>query len=88
MPVLDNKEIVGTLSINKIYNGDVAFSEDAGVLSICGAIIAQAVRIRQEYLEEILQLREANKKLYVEIREGCGHRIWSETQVKCAICSI
>jgi Nif-specific regulatory protein len=69
IPVLDNKEIVGTLSINKVYNGEVAFSEDAGVLSITGAIIAQTVRFRQEHLEEVQQLREENKKLHIEIKE-------------------
>ena len=69
VPIFEEKEIVGTLSINKVYNEHITFAEDERLLSIVGAMIAQAVRIRQEYIEEIKRLEEENIKLHVELKE-------------------
>jgi Nif-specific regulatory protein len=69
VPIFEENEIVGTLSINKVYNEHIAFAEDERLLSIVGSMIAQAVRIRQEYIEEIKRLEEENSKLHIELKE-------------------
>ncbi len=69
VPIMEEEEILGTLSIHRIYNEHITISEDARILSIVGSMIAQAVRTRQEYAEEIAQLREENQKLQYELKE-------------------
>jgi len=69
VPIKVENEIVGTLSIHRVYNQHITFSEDARILSIIGSMIAQTVRIRQEYAEEIERLQEENLKLHVELKE-------------------
>ncbi len=69
IPILDVDEIVGTLSIHRIYNRHITISDDARVLSIVGSMIAQAVRTRQEYVEEIERLVDENIKLHLELKE-------------------
>jgi Nif-specific regulatory protein len=66
-PVRDEKDIIGTLSIHKVYNEHMPFVEDERLLSIVGTMIAQAVRIRQEHREEIERLQEENQKLHAEL---------------------
>lgn len=67
IPIKDDNNIVGTLSIHKVYNRHLSFTEDERILSIVGTMIAQAVRTRQEYLEEIERLQEENDKLHAEL---------------------
>jgi len=69
VPIKNENEIVGTLSIHRIYNQHITFAEDARILSIAGALVAQSVRNRQEYAEEIEQLKEENFKLHSELKE-------------------
>jgi Nif-specific regulatory protein len=69
VPIKEENEIVGTLSIHRIYNEHITISEDSRILSIVGSMIAQAVRTRQEYSEEIEHLQEVNTKLQNELKE-------------------
>ena len=69
VPIREEDEILGTLSIHRVYNEHITISEDARILSIVGSMIAQSVRTRQEYAEEIAQLREVNEKLQYELKE-------------------
>ncbi len=69
VPIREENEILGTLSIHRIYNQHITISEDARILSIVGSMIAQAVRTGQEYAEEFAQLREENQKLQFELKE-------------------
>lgn len=69
VPIFVENEIVGTLSIHRVYNEFITISDDAKILSIVGAMIAQTVKIRQEYAEEIDQLKEENEKLHFELKE-------------------
>jgi Nif-specific regulatory protein len=68
VPIKEENEIAGTLSINKVYNENISFTEDERLLSVIGSMIAQAVRARQEYLEEIARLKEENLKLHDELK--------------------
>jgi Nif-specific regulatory protein len=69
VPIKEENEVVGTLSIHRIYNQFITISDDSRVLSIVGSLIAQAVRTKQEFTEEIAKLKEENMKLHVELRE-------------------
>lgn len=69
VPIREENEILGTLSIHRVYNRHITISEDARILSIVGSMIAQAVKTRQEYAEEIARLREENQKLQYELKE-------------------
>jgi len=69
IPIREEDEILGTLSIHRVYNEHITISEDARILSIVGSMIAQSVRTRQEYAEEIGELREVNEKLQYELKE-------------------
>lgn len=69
VPIKEENEIVGTLSIHRIYNQHITISEDSKILSIVGSMIAQAVRTRQEYAEEIERLEEENLKLHIQLKD-------------------
>jgi len=69
VPIKEGSDIVGTLSLHKVYNPHLSYAEDQRILSIIGAMIAQAVRTRQEYIEEIERLEEENSKLHGELKE-------------------
>lgn len=69
VPIREEDEILGTLSIHRVYNEHITISEDTRILSIVGSMIAQSVRTRQEYAEEIAELREVNEKLQYELKE-------------------
>lgn len=69
VPIREENEIVGTLSIHRSYNQHITFSEDARILSIVGSMVAQAVRTRQEIEEEINRLQDENHKLHDHLKE-------------------
>src|SRR5512133_277004 len=50
VPIKEENENIGTLSMMRRYNKHITFSEDANLLSIAGSLIAQSVRNRQEYI--------------------------------------
>jgi Nif-specific regulatory protein len=69
VPIKEENEIVGTLSIHRTYNQHITIAEDSRILSIVGSMIAQAVRTRQEFAEEIDELRAENTKLHNELKD-------------------
>src|ERR1035437_2439614 len=69
VPIKDENETVGTLSMHRVYNQHITISEDSKILSIVGSMIAQAVRTRQEYAEEIERLEEENLKLHIQLKD-------------------
>ena len=69
VPVKADNEVIGTLSIHRIYNRFIPFGDDVRMLTIIGSMIAQTVQLKQEYAEEIAQLKEENNKLHIELKE-------------------
>ncbi|HRS19919.1 MAG TPA: sigma 54-interacting transcriptional regulator, partial [Bacteroidales bacterium] len=69
VPIKNESEIVGTLSIHRIYNRHITFAEDARILSIIGSMVAQSVRNRQQLLEEIEHLQDENRQLQSQLKE-------------------
>ena len=63
VPIRYKDEIIGSLSFHKVYGRMRLFDEDVRLLKIVGTMIGRAVRRRQEYAEELEQLRCENQKL-------------------------
>lgn len=68
IPIKHDKEVIGTLSVDRVFNNNLTFEEDIRLISIIGTMIAQALRARQEEIEELERLQEENKRLQSELK--------------------
>jgi len=68
IPIKHEKEVIGTLSVDRVFNNNLTFEEDIRLISIIGTMIAQALRARQEEIEELERLQEENKRLQTELK--------------------
>jgi Nif-specific regulatory protein len=68
VPIKVDEEILGTLSIVKVYDENTDKGELIRLLTVIGSMIAQAVRARQDRMEEIERLRKENNELHDELR--------------------
>ncbi|MBT4499536.1 MAG: sigma 54-interacting transcriptional regulator [Gemmatimonadetes bacterium] len=69
VPILLQKQVVGTLSIDTPYESDILLQEDVRLLSIVGTMIGQAVAARKRAQEEKFKLLDENQRLQKELRE-------------------
>jgi Nif-specific regulatory protein len=69
VPIREENENIGTISMFRKYNKHITFSEDARILAIVGSLIAQTVRNRQEYIEDLARLETENVKLHDELKQ-------------------
>ena len=67
VPIKHDKEVIGALSVDRIFNNDYSFEEDIRLISIIGSMIAQSVKARQEEHEELERLQEENARLQSEL---------------------
>ena len=63
------KEVVGTLSADRLFDESVSLEEDVRLLSIIASMVAQAVRLRQEAQEEREFLIQENLRLQSELKD-------------------
>ncbi|NJN25015.1 MAG: sigma 54-interacting transcriptional regulator [Cyclobacteriaceae bacterium] len=68
VPIKHEKEVIGTLSVDRVFNNNFSFEEDIRLITIIGSMIAQALKARQEELEEVQRLQEENKRLQSELK--------------------
>lgn len=68
IPIKHEQEVIGTLSVDRVFNNNLSFEEDIRLISIIGSMIAQALKARQEELEEVERLQEENKRLQSELQ--------------------
>jgi Nif-specific regulatory protein len=68
VPIKHDKEVIGTLSVDRVFNNNFTFEEDIRLISIVGSMIAQALRARQEEIEELARLQEENKRLHSALK--------------------
>lgn len=66
VPIKEEKEVVGTLSILKEFDNRIDTDETIRLLSVIGSMVAQFVRARQDRMEEIERLRNENEQLQDE----------------------
>lgn len=69
VPIKIGHETIGALSVDRLFSDAVHLEEDLRLLSIIAAMIAQAVRLRQEAMEERQRLLEENKRLEMKLQE-------------------
>jgi len=69
VPVKLGRETIGALSADRIFPDQDSLEEDVRLLTIIASMIANAVRLRQEALEEQERLREENERLHRELHE-------------------
>ncbi len=68
VPICADNEILGTLSITRIYDERILKDELIRTLSVIGSMIAQAVQARQDRMEEIERLRNENRELQDQLK--------------------
>lgn len=68
VPIKHEKEVIGTLSVDRVFNNNLSFEEDIRLITIIGSMIAQALKARQEELEEVERLKEENERLQTELQ--------------------
>jgi Nif-specific regulatory protein len=67
VPIMVEREVTGTLSVDRLFDEAVSGEEDLRLLSIVAAMIAQAVRLRQGSLERCQALEAENARLQDEL---------------------
>jgi Nif-specific regulatory protein len=77
-PIRYKDQIIGTLSFHKVYKRVVSFDYDVRLLKIVGSMIGRTMRRRQEYAEEMEQLRNENNNLRGELK----NRIMPNNHIK------
>jgi Nif-specific regulatory protein len=67
VPIKYGTEVIGTLSVDRLFNNNLSFEDDIRLISIIASMIAQALKARQEEHEEIERLQEENARLQSEL---------------------
>jgi Nif-specific regulatory protein len=68
VPIKIGSEVIGALSVDRLFNETVSLEEDVRLLTIISSVVAQAVRLRQLAQEEIEKLRDENRRLHDELK--------------------
>jgi Nif-specific regulatory protein len=68
VPIKHEKEVIGTLSVDRVFNNNLSFEEDIRLITIIGSMIAQALKARQDELEEVQRLQDENRRLQTELK--------------------
>lgn len=69
VPIKVGNEVLGTLSVDRLFSDAVALDEDVRLLSIIASMISQAVRLRQDAQAVRDKLVAENTRLQEELRD-------------------
>ena len=69
VPIKLEDKTVGTLSVDRLFQEDIAFDEEVRLLSIISSIIAQAVRVHELIEKEKESLASENIRLRSELKK-------------------
>ena len=69
VPIKTENEVLGALSADRIFEGDVELEEDLRLMSIIASMIAQAVKLRLDAQRERARLLEENKRLQKDLSD-------------------
>ena len=67
VPVKEKQEVVGALSVYRPFAPDDQLKEDATILGIVASMVARAVLLRRDVLEQQESLKEENRQLRAEL---------------------
>ena len=68
VPIKIGSEVIGALSVDRLFDEKISFKEDVRLLTIIASAISQAVRLRQLAQEELEKVRVENQRLQDELR--------------------
>ncbi|MCB2188102.1 MAG: nif-specific transcriptional activator NifA [Deltaproteobacteria bacterium] len=69
VPIKLGPEVIGALSSDRLFAEEVDLEEDVRLLTVISSMIAQAVKLRREALEEQERLREENVRLQEKLKD-------------------
>ena len=69
VPIKIGNEVIGALSVDRLFDENISFEEDIRLLSIIAAMIAQAVKLRQTVQEDKQRLLEENIRLQEALKD-------------------
>jgi Nif-specific regulatory protein len=68
VPIKLGNEVIGTLSVDRLFSEDASLEEDLRLFSVIASMISQAVRLRQQAQESREKLLEENTRLQEELK--------------------
>ncbi len=68
VPIKIGAEVIGALSIDRLFREDISLDDDVRLLTIIASSISQAVRLRQIAEEELEKLQAENQRLNDELK--------------------
>jgi Nif-specific regulatory protein len=69
VPIKNGPNVLGALSVDRLFSEDIAFEEDVRLLSIIASMIAQGLKIQQMVQDEKKQLLSENITLKEKLKE-------------------
>ena len=69
VPIKNGPNVLGTLSVDRLFSEEIAFEEDVRLLSIVSSMIAQGLKIQQMVQDEKKQLLSENISLKEKLKE-------------------
>ncbi len=67
VPIKEKQEVVGALSVYRPFAPDEQLKEDATILEIVASMLARAVLLRRDLMEQQESLKEENRQLRAEL---------------------
>ncbi|MEI7898610.1 MAG: sigma 54-interacting transcriptional regulator [bacterium] len=67
VPIKEKQEVVGALSVYRPFAADEQLKEDATLLGVVASMLARAVLLRRDVLEQQEHLKEENRQLRAEL---------------------
>ena len=68
-PVMLGDEVIGAIAADRLFSETIKFEEDLRLLQVVGSMLAQALKVRQEEIQELDQLRHENQRLHSELKD-------------------
>ena len=69
VPIKVGNEVIGALSVDRLFDDKTTLDEDVRLLSIIASMIAQAIRLRQEAAEDQKRLLDENTRLQEQLKD-------------------
>ncbi|HEU4610556.1 MAG TPA: sigma 54-interacting transcriptional regulator, partial [Kofleriaceae bacterium] len=71
-PITYRRDVIGTLSVDRVYGSEDALDDDLRLLQIIALMIGQAVKQRRDQVEELDSLKRENQRLAAQQRARAG----------------
>ncbi len=69
VPIKVGNEVIGALSVDRLFDDKTTLDEDVRLLSIIASMIAQAIRLRQEAAADQQRLLDENTRLQEQLKD-------------------